>query len=59
MARWLTYLKERSPVALILPIGLGVYFSAQYATSSAFALAPFLGAMFGVTGWMVLARLMD
>lgn len=59
MARWLTYLKERSPVALILPIGLGVYFSAQFATASSFALIPFLGAMIGITGWMVLARLMD
>lgn len=59
MARWLTYLKERSPVALILPIGLAVYVSAQYATGSAFALVPFLGAMLGITGWLILARLMD
>jgi 4-hydroxybenzoate polyprenyltransferase len=59
MARWLTYLKERSPVALILPIGIGVYLSAQFATARSFALGPFLGAMIGITGWMILARLMD
>ena len=59
MARWLTYLKERSPIALILPVGLGVYFSAQYGTQQGFSLFAFLGAVIGLTGWLVLARLMD
>lgn len=59
MARWLTYLKERSPIALILPIGLGVYFSAQQGTGHGFSLFAFLGAVVGLTGWLILARLMD
>ncbi len=59
MARWLIFLKERTPIALLLPVVFGVYYSAQAGTQKAGSLFAFLGALIGLTGFLVLARLMD
>ncbi len=59
MARWLTYLRERSPLPLLLPIALGVFFSARYGTGKEPTALAAVGTFVGLVGWLVLARLMD
>jgi hypothetical protein len=58
-ARWLIYMKERSPLALLLVIGGGQAVSGLYLHRDRFATLPVVLGAVGIVGALVLMRLMD
>ena len=59
MSRWLTYLRERSPLATVLTVGAAQSLSSYYLFRSGFDAAPIVLSVVGVAGLLILMRLAD
>lgn len=58
-ARWMTYLRERSPLATVLTVGAAQSLSSYYLFRSGFHAPGIVMSMAGVAGLLVLIRLAD